>query len=627
MSVIKYRPDIDGLRAVAVGCVVCFHAFPNLLKGGFVGVDVFFVISGYLISTIIFQGLERGQFSYADFYARRIKRIFPALAAVGAATLFAGWYILLPDEFQALGKHVAGGAGFISNLILWNESGYFDAAAELKPLLHLWSLGIEEQFYLAWPLALGLIWRRKRGFLLVTLLVGAVSFGINVATVYGSPVAAFYSPLSRFWELMIGGVLAYIAMHRGELTRYSQTRSVAGLLLIAFAAVELNTESLFPGYWALLPTCGAFLMISAGPDAWLNKHVLANRLMVWVGLISYPLYLWHWPLLVLYRIASGRLLTPADRIGVVILAVVLSFLTYKFLEWPLRRSRGGFVPQMLAVVMAAIGGLGLLGYAGIVQSRLHTEGITKILAATYDWKYPPVAAQSRGISALRYFVEDSSLKTYTVFLGDSNMEQYAPRIDRAIKDSPNALNGAIFVGNQSGCPLLAEIIRGDNNCPAAVGRLKEVLAEPSTRAVAIVAAWYPLRDTLLQPDHQKRFTEFLKSLAAGKKVYLVLNMPTGDELAPKNMFDGSRLSDVVPRPAIRFDFARFAAKFRDINQALAQVAAASGAVLIDPIAQLCPQSECPVFDRAGNPLYRDEAHFTRSYAIDAATYIDRVLRP
>ena len=198
MRVTQYRPDIDGLRAIAVGSVILFHAFPIHLKGGFVGVDVFFVISGFLISRIIFQSFENDRFSYADFYARRIKRIFPALAAVCAVSLLVGWYVLLPDEFQMLGKHTAAGAGFVSNIVLWGEAGYFDVAADTKPLLHLWSLGIEEQFYILWPLVLGVIWKRKADFFIVTLLVAVASFVINIATVHSSPIASFYLPFSRF---------------------------------------------------------------------------------------------------------------------------------------------------------------------------------------------------------------------------------------------------------------------------------------------------------------------------------------------------------------------------------------------------------------------------------------------
>lgn len=161
-----YRPDIDGLRAIAVSLVVMFHAFPSLAQGGFVGVDIFFVISGFLISSIIFKGLEQGSFSYTDFYVRRIKRIFPALILVLTTCLVIGWFTLLQYEYQSLGKHVAGGAGFVSNIILWRESGYFDTNAGFKPLLHLWSLGIEEQFYIAWPLLLVLLWKQITNLLL-----------------------------------------------------------------------------------------------------------------------------------------------------------------------------------------------------------------------------------------------------------------------------------------------------------------------------------------------------------------------------------------------------------------------------------------------------------------------------
>src|SRR6188768_2812844 len=175
----KYRPDIDGLRAVAVLAVVAFHAFPGRLSGGFIGVDVFFVISGYLISTIIFENLDKGTFSFAEFYARRIKRIFPALLIVLAASVVAGWYTLLADEYKQLGKHVAAGAGFVSNLVFWAEAGYFDLTSPAKPLLHLWSLGIEEQFYIVWPLLLWIAWKQKFSLLTLSVCVAILSFSLN----------------------------------------------------------------------------------------------------------------------------------------------------------------------------------------------------------------------------------------------------------------------------------------------------------------------------------------------------------------------------------------------------------------------------------------------------------------
>jgi peptidoglycan/LPS O-acetylase OafA/YrhL len=625
-----YRPDIDGLRAVAVGSVVAFHAFPNLVKGGFVGVDIFFVISGFLISGIIFGALEADGFSYANFYGRRIRRIFPALIAVCAATLLAGWYVLLPDEFEHLGKHLAAGAAFVSNGALWYESGYFDAASDTKPLLHLWSLAIEEQFYIVWPLVLGLVWRRKRGFLVVTLSIALVSFVINVATVGHDPVAAFYSPLSRFWELMLGGVLAYIAMHRPEvLQRHGTARSWAGAALVGAGIFVLTKERAFPGYWALLPTVGACLLISAEPDAWFNRRILSARPMVWIGLISYPLYLWHWPILVFAKIVKGKVLTPVDRLEAVAASVVLAYLTYRLLERRLRHAAGTRVPQGLAAVMAGIAATGLVILPGLVPSRLKTEHVEQILAASYDWEYPPVAAHGGSFGALRSFTLPNRPGAFTVFLGDSNMEMYGPRMDRVIKEHPGTSNGAILVGNQRECALLREILVGGQACPQAVDKVRALIADASTSAVAIVASWGNYRKELAEPANQDRLAEFMRSAGQNKRAYLILNIPSGDELAPTSMFTGSRLAQISPKPvaAMRFDMDGFKHRFDDIDRALHRVAELSGATVIDPVERLCPGGQCPLFDAAGTPLYLDAGHLTRTYAARAATYIDVTLAP
>ena len=204
-----YRPDIDGLRAIAVMSVLCYHAFPSMLHGGFVGVDIFFVISGFLISKHIWEELAQECFSIKTFYARRVRRIFPALAVVLLASLGMGWLILSPGEYELVGKHVTGGAGFVSNLIYWKEAGYFDSAADTKPLLHLWSLGIEEQFYIAWPLILAFLWRQPHHASWVMPSVLGASFAYSLFVVQQNVVADFYSPLTRFWELAIGAVLAH----------------------------------------------------------------------------------------------------------------------------------------------------------------------------------------------------------------------------------------------------------------------------------------------------------------------------------------------------------------------------------------------------------------------------------
>ncbi|HJW02870.1 MAG TPA: acyltransferase, partial [Azospira sp.] len=291
-----YRPDIDGLRAVAILSVVVFHAFPANLRGGFVGVDIFFVISGFLISNIIFRSLQRGDFSFAEFYAHRIKRIFPALIVVLTASFAFGWFALLPDEFKQLGKHMAAGAGFVQNFVLWNESGYFDTASELKPLMHLWSLAIEEQFYLIYPLLIWAAWRVRLNALALVVALGCLSFGLNVLEIREAPVKTFFVPQTRYWELLAGAVLAYLQLFKqGQfapalsrppaLSAYRQRLlnnllSACGLLLILLAVITIHKGRAFPGWWALAPVMGAFLLILAGPQAWVNRRLLANRLMV-----------------------------------------------------------------------------------------------------------------------------------------------------------------------------------------------------------------------------------------------------------------------------------------------------------------------------------------------------------
>src|SRR5882672_5100392 len=203
----NYRADVDGLRALAVLLVLGFHAFPGRFPGGYIGVDVFFVISGYLISGIIFAGLSDSCFSFGDFYARRVRRILPALLIVLVFSYTLGWWVLLPHEYSRLSMHVASAAGFFSNFTSWKEAGYFDLHADTKPLSHLWSLAIEEQFYILWPLTLALAWKRKWNIPVVILLIGGASFAANIITVNQSYVAAFYSPACRIWELMIGGLL------------------------------------------------------------------------------------------------------------------------------------------------------------------------------------------------------------------------------------------------------------------------------------------------------------------------------------------------------------------------------------------------------------------------------------
>lgn len=389
----QYRSDIDGLRAFAVLSVVLFHAFPEFITGGFIGVDVFFVISGFLISTIIFEKLEQGSFSFTDFYARRVRRIFPALILVLLTSFILGWCILFVSEYKQLGKHIASGAGFVANLILWSESGYFDNLADTKPLLHLWSLGIEEQFYIIWPPILWAAWRFKISFLPIILAIALASFALNLYGIAIDPVATFYSPLTRFWELLIGSLLAYLAVFGVKYPKLAVSNATqanayswVGLVLFVAGLFLINKESGFPGAWVLLPTLGAALFIQAGPSAWFNKVVLGSSVLVWFGLISYPLYLWHWPLLSFARILSSSVPELEIRIGVVALSILLSWLTYRFVEKPIRFASGisffgeWFVSKK-TITIALVVGLFLMGFAGYLanyKNGSHSRLVNKI---------------------------------------------------------------------------------------------------------------------------------------------------------------------------------------------------------------------------------------------------------
>ena len=387
-----YRPDIDGLRSIAVVSVVLFHAFPSLVPGGFIGVDVFFVISGYLISSILFRSLERGTFRFGDFYARRVRRIFPALLLVLAATYALGWGTLLAAEFAQLGKHIAGGAAFVANLVFWSEVGYFDTAGETKPLLHLWSLGIEEQFYIVWPLLLWLCWKAGRGpraLLALTSVLVAASLGACLWLTPTDTVAAFYAPYTRFWELLAGSVLAWIAGRRTlarvpadavlspVAARWCNVVACTGAALLAAGLVAITPGTPFPGAWALLPVLGAALMIQAGHRAWLNRVVLAHPLMVAIGLISYPLYLWHWPLLSLARILSGGTPDTLIRLGAVVLSFALAALTYLCIERPIRKHVCATRSVML-VLLVLMAGAGYAGYNAYARAGLPFRHVVKL---------------------------------------------------------------------------------------------------------------------------------------------------------------------------------------------------------------------------------------------------------
>lgn len=354
-----YRPDIDGMRALAVISVLIFHAFPGRLPGGFVGVDIFFVISGFLITQIILSDMDRNSFSAATFYARRIRRIFPALIVVLIASLALGYQLMLVPDLTSLFKNAAASALFSANLMLLSEVGYFDIDAHLKPLLHLWSLGIEEQFYLVWPWLLLAV--PRPWFVRFVLVVMVSSFALNIFMIHDHPSATFYLPITRAWELMAGALVARYQPHNGARSEWT---AAAGMTAICVSLFWFDSRTSFPGWAAALPVAGTVLLLCS-KQSFFNRTVLSNQTAVNVGLISYPLYLWHWPLLVFAQIyRSGAPLTVLQKIIIIGLTFALSWLTYKLIERPIRfgkrRVVAGLVGSMALIACAVI--LPVLGY-------------------------------------------------------------------------------------------------------------------------------------------------------------------------------------------------------------------------------------------------------------------------
>jgi peptidoglycan/LPS O-acetylase OafA/YrhL len=360
-----YRPEIDGLRALAVLLVILVHAFPEKMPNGFIGVDIFFVISGYLITGILLNQLQSEQFSIRDFYIRRANRIFPALILVLIACLCFGWLSMFADEFKLLGRSVASGAGFIANINLLAEGGYWDISSKLKPLLHLWSLGVEEQFYFLWPVLLWGVWRTRLSFLAVFAALFLASLFWNLYFIKIDQAATFYLPFSRFWELIAGGALAYFNNSsassslniwpfimfktiKQRFPRYYSQEAVhesisnlciiVGLFLITCALLVRYPPQEFPGRHAILPVLGTVLILASDSHAWLNSRLLSNRLLVYIGLISFPLYLWHWPLLAFGRIIGNGELSIHCRNLALILTVILAIATFHLLENPVRKN-------------------------------------------------------------------------------------------------------------------------------------------------------------------------------------------------------------------------------------------------------------------------------------------------
>lgn len=645
-----YRPDIDGLRALAVLGVVLYHAFPALLPGGYAGVDVFFVISGYLIASLLAPGCARGEPGLARFYARRIRRIFPALVLVLATTAGLGWLILVSDEFHLLGRHLAAATVFGANLLLWSEAGYFDVASEFKPLLHLWSLAIEEQFYLVFPLLLAAGYRWRRPVLLLGITAAA---SLAACILYRDHhTASFFLPHFRAWELLLGALLACRGVP-AMATRHRHALSVAGLALVLAAFALLDKDSRFPGYLALLPTLGTLLVIAAGADAAPNRYALSARGMVAIGLVSYPLYLWHWPLLAFSRYMEGAELSVATRLTCLAASLLLATATYRLVERPLRRG-GRYTVATLVLATALVGASGFLASRGHWAPRAQGAGLESFLQVATELGYP-----AEGVIPLHYrdsqFDSQGTRRETTLFIGDSDLQQFLPRTHRLLATDPAAYQRAIYAVRGGCLPILhvhyagtdpagcstftADAFHLANQDPAirtvVIGALWSTYFGPYAEARLVVgedSAAIPVGGSGSAGEQQAlaNLEQTLRSLAsAGKTVYLVLNMPAGfDALDPRGMIQRAwRTAGItLVEPATAVSRQAVDARLAPVNEPLRALAARAGARVLDPVPLLCNADTCPAVTPDRLPVYWDDRHINATFARNLAL-LDPTIAP
>lgn len=612
---LKYRPDIDGLRAIAVLFVVLFHAFPDYVPGGFIGVDIFFVISGYLISLIIFENLKNNTFNFIEFYSLRIRRIFPSLLVTLIAAFWLGWKLLSAGEFAQLGKHIASGAFFSSNFTLYSESGYFDVSADSKPLLHLWSLGIEEQFYIFWPLLVMIGFKCKIKIIYVVCFFAFSSFLVNVYLSGINLSADFYLPVARFWELLIGAIIACGQIRGYEIPAFLRdTLSFLGAMLIGLAVAALDGSKVFPGWWALAPTVGAALIIISGSPARLNKAFLSSKPLVWIGLISFPFYLLHWLLLSFYGIVYIEKRSGIATFWVLLLSLFLAWILYQFIEKPVRKYGKNKTTIALLILMALVGFVGYNTYAreGLPHRLAAINNISTDLVG-YDSSVPNCSigepnSPTLKISPQCFSAKASGQNTISVFLwGDSHVENFSRGLSsQKIQDYDIDLRYL----TKGLCPPVADF-RPAPNVPCdqfynfAIDEIKKY--QPNT--VILLADWaiYKGTDSANHLSNQKITATILQLKSMGiKRIILVGNFPDFEINQAKIGLELFRPNSIV-RTYKRFDFQVIKADKR-----VEILANEAGINFISPYQLLCNQEGCLISASQEKfiPMAYDKTHLT-----------------
>ena len=634
MTSLVYRRDIDGLRAVAVLAVVLFHFGVPGFSGGFVGVDVFFVISGYLITSIIWRQHQAARFSFVEFWARRARRILPALFVMMAAVLAVGWFLMAPKDYEELGRSVRYQVMFVSNLLFMRQEGYFDAASDLKPLLHTWSLAVEEQFYIVFPLLLTLLCSRFKHWRLALFSLLLVSFGLSVWAVAYHPEKAFFLLPMRAWELLAGAMLAIAPASQKRLTpAAAQGISLLGMGLILVAVFGYDNSTPFPGTAALLPVLGVVALI------WANEHqstwvgrVLSTRLMVGLGLISYSWYLWHWPVFVFGSYAGAEEFGPVLTGGLIALTLILGYLSWRFVETPFRERR--ILAGRRQILIAAGLGILVLGIAG--QALRWTDGLPSRLseqalqyARASEWRPELMACITDDKSPAdtpfcRYGLSPAAPAQLLVW-GDSHATALIP----ALEESARQHGVNVMLASSAGCLPLEGLEHG-TRCAEYNRRVERTLATEPVRDILLVARWslylygdakgdhgHALRDGNGHYDRavaEQRLADGLRARVeqlrkAGYRVWLMKEAPLQPFNPPYRL---SRLAMLhQPTAYVGMPVEDHLRQKAFINRLFADIAAADSHVqVLDPTPQLCDASGLCRAEQDGHSLYTDDNHLS-----------------
>lgn len=639
MSNLKYRPEIDGLRAISVLAVVLFHLGVPGISGGFAGVDVFFVISGFLITSILRTELESGSFSLLAFYDRRIRRILPALLVVLIATLAAGYLFLAPGDFVTMARSGIAAAASVSNIFFYLNTGYFDASSSLMPLLHTWSLAIEEQFYIALPLALVAVYKVRRGKCALPVLVAlfALSFTGAIIALAHNPKAAFYLPQYRAWELAAGSILAFLPAPKS-----SRFAPGLGVALILVAVLVLDKSIPFPGVAALLPVAGAALILRYGSHPGLVRSTLSAPVLVFIGKISYSLYLWHWPVIVFWKhYTSNAPLQPHEQIALGALSVVLGWLSWRWIEQPFRkrnlneqRTVGTGIGASILISGVAMTVVLAQGFPARIPTDLGNLGNRD---AMWSWSCPADVPDGQWKGLCQVGAPWKEAKARLVLTGDSHAEHFLPYIHEAAK-----VNGLAVVLFRACPPIFTDtgtkrFVRVGPDYTAGCTKthdqlLSQLADSPDVSGVVIASAWaghalWSFRGdsppktigTLEARDNglkalQDGMNELLPALdQLGKRVIVISDMPSFD-YDPIHCAIGDS-SGLLRRPcapgSTRISAATFSTWQAHSQKMLQAVQAISpGVTFVFPGQEMCNGFGCDAI-QDGNFLYRDSDHLRR----------------